>query len=56
MTPVAIPEQIMMNEDIKKTLSSLWFTLISGPTHENCGLRGPRRRYTRSVYTTGAYA
>jgi len=49
MTTVTIPKRIMMNEDVKKTCSSLPFLMTTGPSHKILWARGPRRRYTRSV-------
>jgi len=39
-----------MNEDVKKTRSSLWLHVVGNRPQawENCGSRGPWRRYTRS--------
>jgi len=46
MTTVTIPERIMMNEDIKKTRSSLWFSLTLAPRIKNVG---PAARATHAA-------
>jgi len=47
ITTVTIPERIMINENVKKTRSSLWFSLAKGPTLKK--MWAPLQRYTSIV-------